>query len=307
MAATTGHLIGSATAKSPGTCGEFVQGIRDGIQFLVTCPIEMYSHAHVDALEGEGRVFGPADCQKACKAAELTLAHLNLERVDIHLSLTSDLPRGKGMASSTADVTAAICATAAAVGASLSPAEIARIALAVEPSDGTMFSGIVMFDHRKGKLLTPLGEAPPMRILVLDFGGTVDTLEYNSVDRLYALRRNESVTREAADLVMRGVRNGDIGLIGEGATISGRAHQALLLKPNLDEVIAICPTVGAVGANVAHSGTVIGLLLPNDERTVARARKAVRERFPDLENLIETRLIGGGVSVVAADAKELPT
>jgi L-threonine kinase len=33
--------------KAPGTCGEFVQGAIDGQDFLVNCPINLYSHATV--------------------------------------------------------------------------------------------------------------------------------------------------------------------------------------------------------------------------------------------------------------------
>lgn len=34
-------------ARCPGTCGEWVQGARDGVPFLIDCPIDRFSEARV--------------------------------------------------------------------------------------------------------------------------------------------------------------------------------------------------------------------------------------------------------------------
>ena len=36
-------LLGSATVRAPGVCGELAQGMIEGIHFLVTCPVDFYS------------------------------------------------------------------------------------------------------------------------------------------------------------------------------------------------------------------------------------------------------------------------
>lgn len=77
----------------------------------------------------------------------------------------------KGMASSTAEVAASIEATALALGKEINKSDVARIALSIEPTDGCFFPGIVLFDHREGKLYESLGNPPPLDTLVLDFGG----------------------------------------------------------------------------------------------------------------------------------------
>ena len=48
-------LLGSATARAPGVCGELAQGVIEGIHFLVTCPIDFYSRVKVDIYSCTGR------------------------------------------------------------------------------------------------------------------------------------------------------------------------------------------------------------------------------------------------------------
>ena len=146
----------------------------NGTHFLITCPIDMYSVATVEISRGDGGIRGPEDSPKACRAVQATLDFLGDTGVESRLSLDSRLPRGKGMASSTADVAAAVAATAAALCEELSSAQLAEIALGVEPSDGVMFPDIAIFDHREGRIARSLGRSPPMRVLILDFGGIVD-------------------------------------------------------------------------------------------------------------------------------------
>jgi L-threonine kinase len=50
-------------------------------------------------------------------------------------------------------------------------------------------------------------------------------------------------------------------LIGEAATISSIANEKVLEKPDLLAIIRCAKEAKAVGVNVAHSGTVIGILI----------------------------------------------
>ena len=88
------------------------------------------------------------------------------------------------------------------------PSEIARIALLIEPSDGVMLPGIAKFDHRQGKVADTLGSPPPMRVVALDFGGSVDTLDFNSVNREDTLRRLQPTFEEALALITHGIESG---------------------------------------------------------------------------------------------------
>ena len=67
-------------ASAPGTCGELAQGLLDGTLVMATCPIDLYAAATVTLSEGSGRVHGPANAPKACRAVALTLASLGAHR-----------------------------------------------------------------------------------------------------------------------------------------------------------------------------------------------------------------------------------
>ena len=198
------------------------------------------------------------------------------------------------MASSTADVAASIAATAAAAGRHLEPEQVAQIALGVEPSDGVMFPGISVFDHREGRIARPLGEPPPMRVLALDFGGVVDTLEFNSVARDKALKSQEPRMSEAVSLIETGLLRGNPLFIGKGATVSAIANQEVSFNPYLDDVLAFSAEVGGFGVNVAHSGTVIGILMPDQSSLVTQAAAHAWKRFDCLEATLRCRVDGRG-------------
>ncbi|MDT8901735.1 GHMP kinase [Anaeroselena agilis] len=287
----------TATVRAPGSCGELVQGTLDGVNFLITCPVDLY--AEVTVAPGPA---GPAAAgDKTVTAVLRTWDYLGVAREPFAVAARSDLPQGKGMASSSADIAAACQAAALAAGRRLAAAEIADIALAIEPTDGIFFPGIVMFDHVRGLIRRPLGAPPPMNVLIFDAGGRIDTLEFNRRADLAALNAvKEDVVRRAVDLVSRGLATGDCALIGQAATLSALANQAILAKPALPDVIAIAGRHGAVGVNTAHSGTVLGVLFPG--RPAPAAAEACRDDIvracPGLRFLGVASLISGGLTVI---------
>ncbi len=282
-------------ASAPGTCGELAQGLLDGTSVMVTCPIDLHTTATVALFEGSGRVHGPANAPKARRAVALTLASLGRTGLDARLSLEGQIPRKKGMASSTADVAAAIGAAAAALDVTLSVRRQADLALAVEPSDGVMVPGVALFDHRNGRIARSLGDPPAMRILILEFADTVDTEAFNAVDRDVELRRQAARFQEALALITAGVACADAELVGRGATESALAYQRVLPKPQLPAVLELRRAAGAMGINVAHSGTVMGLLFAEDAERGTWAARHARARLPGLLAIHSHRVIGGGV------------
>lgn len=256
-------------ARVPGACGELVQGRIGSCDFLVTCPIDLYSHVTVE-LQGvrvsrkDRNTFvgvAPKNAWKTRLAVIETLRFLGLEGGEATVRVSSDLPVAKGMASSTADISAACWATARAAGARLSPSQVARIALSIEPSDGVMFPGITLLDHRHGRCLRSLGTGPPMSILALDLGGEVDTLLFNTRSDLDELNaRKELGVAEALTTVIHGLEMCDAAMVARGATLSAVANQAIDMKPRLQEIMDLSGKCGGLGVVVAHSGTVAGIM-----------------------------------------------
>ncbi len=265
---------------------------------MVTCPIDLYSAATVVVREGTGRICGPRHCPKAVQAVALTLDRFGLDGLDVDLSLDSPIPRGKGMASSTADIVASVAATGAALGRATDAELEADIALMIEPSDGTMLPGIALFDHVQGQVRRSIGDPPPMSILVLEFDQGLDTVAFNSIDRTETLRLRSESFRESLSLIEAGVATADTELIGRGASLSASTYQDVLAKPELPQVFALADAAGAVGVNVAHSGTVAGLLFDEDAERVEWAAAQARLRLRGLRKVHRQRLIGGGVEAL---------
>ena len=268
--------------------------------FLVTCPVDFFSRVNVELFNGEPAMDQAGEYPKAVQAVSATLKHLNSQTLAARLTISNPIPRGKGMGSSSADVVGAIVATALALGRKLSPAEVAPLALSVEPTDAVMFPGIAVFDHREGRVVEQLGAPPPIEVIALDFGGTVDTLDFNQVDRRGLWKTLQSETDEALRLVRLGLHQADPKLIGQGASISSKAGQEILHKPQLDAVMDFAQSVGAVGVNVAHSGTVIGVLVDALERRGRSIFRQAREGFPEAEEVHHFRIFSGGVQVVGS-------
>lgn len=298
------RFVASGAASAPGTCGELAQGLLDGMPVMVTCPIDLFSTATVELSEGTGRVYGPGNSPKAKRAVAQSLALLGHKDTDARLHLASSIPRAKGMASSTADITAAIAATAAASRSQLSIQQQAKLALAVEPSDGVMLPGIALFDYKGGRILQSLGAPPPISFLILEFPETVDTELFHTANRHVTLERQAARFREALALITTGLERSDTELIGRGATLSALGHQGVLPKPQLSAVIALGRTAGAVGVTVAHSGTVIGVLFSEDAERVAWASDQAWKRFSGLQAVHNRRLIGSGVRQLAPENEQ---
>ncbi len=294
-----------AVAKVPCTCGELVQGMVDGRSFLVSCPIDIYSRVDVTLgfsdLPSRGGPRG-SEAQpfaKARRAVDLTLAHLGLPGTSFCLEVSCPLPPAKGFGTSTADVVGAVAATAAAAGRAISPEQVAMLAVSVEPSDSTAFPDLALFDHRAGDGFERLGPSPPLLVVVLEFEGTVDTLEYNAGLDLARLARLEHEHLGALELLRRGLRQHRLQLIGEAATASALANQQLLPKTQLDGVIALARHHGALGVCVAHSGTAMGALF--DPGEIGRAEEMIRWAGGELEGLLRgwvSRMVGGGARLL---------
>ena len=304
----SGPLLGRATVRAPGVCGELAQGMLEQHYFLVTCPIDFFARIQVELYEnGPGQdgpfIEAPANCPKAVQALEATLSYLGRKDLSGRLTVSNPIPRSKGLGSSSADVAATIAATGLALGVELVPEQVAEIAVAVEPTDGIMFPGIALFDHREGRTVENLGPPPPMEIVALDFGGTVDTLEFNRVDRRPLWQSLRKETDEALRLVRAGITAGDPAMVGRGASISAHASLEVLPRPRLSDVMAFAEEAGAVGVNVAHSGTIIGILLDALPRRGKSTFRRAQRDFPDAEEVHHFRLLGGGLQRVPDNSK----
>lgn len=243
-----------------GTFGELLQGVLpDGTAFLATLPISLGSRARFRYDR-----YGPLHVYPAHKTKSLTLARAML---DAHgdggggtLLLDSDLLVGKGLASSSADLVATARGIGAALGLDTSPTTVEDWLRPVEPTDGVMHAGVVVFEHRAVRLRAALGALPPVTVVAVDEGGHVDTVGHNRRTRHVPPGLRREYARLVDDLT-RAVRHADLRAVGAVATRSAVLNQYRLPKRNLDAMIGIAERVGAPGVVCTHSGTMLGLLL----------------------------------------------
>lgn len=253
--------------KMRGTCGELAQGFFRGEPLLITCPIEKFSTAIVSdeffGVEGLG--------SKSLAMLQKVLRRFNVKKFSFGVRLISELERGKGMASSSADLAALAQAVALSFGKKFSPAEIGQLCSEIEPTDGIFYDGIVAMNPLTGKLVKNIRAQEKFLIAVFDYGGEVDTVNFN--------RRSDFEFQILPDTI-------DFVLMKNSAL----ANQKILPKRGLEELMNFLQEIGAVGVNVAHSGTVAGIFFHADEKFVVEKISAVKKKFDFLQLLTLTRL-----------------
>lgn len=284
-----------ATALAPGTCGELMQGVVGGRDFLITSPIDLFSRVSVELHRGgEVTVAGTLDHSKVKRAVELTLQEVGWSGCGAKCTVRSPIPRSKGLASSSSDITAAIHATAEATGTALEPFTMAKIAVAIEPTDAVFFRDVVMFDHLKGSLYELLGPPPPLSFVLVDTGGEVETLKFDRAKARQNALSHERDLAQGIDLVRRGFREWRSDWVAQGAMVSTRCNQGALPKPKLEALIDATLKAGALGVNCAHSGTVLGVMFDHTKADSEVLQAAAASVMGPGAILGVHRLISGG-------------
>jgi uncharacterized protein involved in propanediol utilization len=248
--------------------GEIFQGImRDRVGSLhrcllsLPCPV-LRSDATFTSGADEIRVR-PEHKVKALRAAQLTLSCLGVSQCGGLISVLSTIPEGKGYGSSTADCVAAVRATARAFDIKLPTATVAELAVQAEvASDGIMFNRSVLFAQREGRVLhyysRPL---PPLLVIGFDTAAPndiVDTLAFPPA--AYSRTEIEKFQMLLAGLD-RAMQTQDLTLLGRVATASAEINDRFLPKQCLPEIRHLVSACGALGVAVAHSGTVVSVLI----------------------------------------------
>jgi L-threonine kinase len=278
--------------------GELVQGLREGKEVLISLPIDRYSEMEV-IWQDEERKTHENNLWKSEKALRWLLRSGDgaFSGAD-YFSPSTRIPPGKGLASSTADIAALLGALARFLGRSIREEEIARIALQVEPTDSVFFSELSIFDHLEGQVKLPLPLPRYLGVVVIELPGERETL---AIDR-EKLRENWEKHRreieEAFRLVERGLEEGDLSLVGRGATLSGQIMQEVEKEDLWDKMISISLEIGAAGVNRAHTGRALGILFDRRVYPLGEMLSRVREALKKEEVKIEVNtVISGGVRV----------
>ncbi len=247
-----------------GTFGELIQGVFGDSPFLVSLPIELKSTALFipNPKSGKISILSQSAKSKSEQACQLLLQKYNI-LAGGKLLITSDLLEGKGMASSSADLIASLRAVAHTYSLPINEIVLSEITSSIEPTDGIMYRELVAYDYINGRLIDVIGQLPKMILLGIDTGGTVESTLFNQVPKNYNYEEKHLLL-QALHLLKEGVRNKDLPNIFEAATMSAKINEKRLAKPFFEEILKITEENNG-GVVIAHSGTVIGVLLSPDK------------------------------------------
>lgn len=284
----------TAQVSVPGSCGELVQGRLHDRDVLLSCPIERRVTARVELTES-GRIIGLEQSPRAASVLGSLLRKQARPGTGARVWLDSPLPRGKGMASSTADISAVAGAALMGLGMHPSPSRVARLATRIEPADSIMYPGMVLMDRHTGHAIREFKRVPQLTLLALDPGGTVDTLAFHRHNPADTTVGDEGAFAAAVAAITDGLQSGDLKAIGTGATLSARLNQSRLPNPLLEPAERLLSDVGAYGLNVAHSGPLLALLMPSDPQRIDYARNRLRDRFGSRVAIETFTPIAGGL------------
>ena len=285
------------TTRAPGSCGEWIQGIYRGRPCLVSCPIDLY--ARVTITDAPQRIELPP---KAMDLIDYFLWRYGLsEKVirRLNIELDSEIPRGKGMASSTADLAALAGALSAFFDMHLDASEIAELCIAVEPSDNIMFPTLNLFNFVDGGVLKTFRHNLQAAIFVIDFKGTVDTVGFKGQRQIYTAR-DQAKFAGIFETFQRGLGRRNLQTVGNATTKSALLNQKVLEKPYLPLLIDLSSRFGGQGVVIGHSGTVVGIL--HEPGRLARddlMRELLKHISADeIESTFERRVVPGGVQLL---------
>lgn len=280
----------------PASCGEFVQGIIDDEEYLCSYAIDMYSKVYIE----EKLVDINLGRYKSRLAIEKVFEKFNLPKKytkNISLNINSKIPVGKGMASSTADIGATIKATLSLIDKDLSSEEISKLAAEIEPTDSMFIDKNSIFNPLNGTVIKYLGNLTNAKVVILEPNKVLDTMKIRLRQDYNKLKvENKEVIKKSFALLEEGLKKNNLSLVGEACTLSSLANENIEKKEYLNEIIKISKKYGAYGVNIAHSGTVVGILIDKSMNDKKMIDALCESNINSVYNKIYTQnIINGGI------------
>lgn len=250
----------------PGSMGEILQGKLQGMDVLLSCPINLFTKV---------RVF---ECNDAIKKYDYKKSNVFMKNIleawdyknyydNLDIDIISNIPIGKGFASSTADLCGVYHSLLKLFKKDFNEQELIRECIKIEPTDSIVFNKLTIFDYKNGIYSKTLGSYKLFYILVFEGNNMVSTIEFNK-----QVKEPLETVDNLLELVLKGI-NEDIKYIGEAATESIIKNFKRLSYNIFSEVNRIREKTGGLGIIGAHSGNALGIIY-DDERLLNAALKS---------------------------------
>ena len=241
--------------------GELMQGILpDRSPFLISgLPSRTFFS---EAILEDGRDFSSGLPPKAQQAVDLFYSICPIPRTTRPgILLRSNIPPGKGLSSSSADILSVLYVLNDHWQMYFSPAQLYSIAARVEPTDPCLSDDTVIFKQQTG-ITDQVLSLPPLAMIWFDAAPhrQVNTLE---VQRLY----DQDAPGFFHSLLFKFLQSAaaaDYAGLFDCITRSALYNQSIISLPRFGEYYQLAASSQA-GLMVAHSGTIIGLLTRPEE------------------------------------------
>lgn len=251
--------------RYPGSVGEIIQGKYNGIDVLLSCPINLYTEI---ILSDEKERDNEREYIKSYRFIDNILDKWGYRNWKIALSINSTIPKGKGFASSTADLSAIYNGLLRLTDRKFNEEELIKNCLKIEPTDSIIFDKATIFDYKEGKVIEKVGNYFKFHVLCFIGENVVDTVEYNSKE-LQPLKKIDDLLGELREAF----EDKDIKKLAKVSTESIIRNQHRLKYNILVEVLEINNLLGGLGIIGAHSGDMLGIIFDNiDEEKMKRIK-----------------------------------
>lgn len=249
-----------ATFSYPGSLGEIIQGSMQIQDILVSCPINLYTKIKVFESIKPNYKFKH---QKTLEFLRNILTSWGYERYEkaLDFNIISQIPKGKGFASSTADLCACYNALLKLFNRQFDEGELIKECIKIEPTDSILFKEMTLFDYKTGNFYEVLGSYLKFNILVFEGSNIINTIEFNKK----ALMPQNNI-EDLIPTLKVGVSDKDIKKIGAVSTESIIRNQHRLKYEFLKDIIDLSNKNGGLGLIGAHSGDCLGIIFEDEEK-----------------------------------------
>lgn len=240
--------------RYPGSLGEIIQGRAYGKELLLSCPVNLFTSVKVF------ESFLPVHRNKYPKCKMFMKNTLeswgykgNYDELDIEIK--SEIPIGKGFASSTADITALYLSLLKLFKREYDQQELIRHAIDIEPTDSIIFPRMTLFDYKNGNFQEILGSYIEFYVLAFEGQKVVDTVDFN--------KNVQFALADIDDLIpnlKHAIREGNIGQLANVSSESILRNQYRLSYNILPIIKEIQNKTGGIGIIGAHSGDFLGII-----------------------------------------------
>ncbi|MBN2898051.1 MAG: hypothetical protein JXO44_04660 [Clostridia bacterium] len=249
--------------RTPASCGELIQGFYGKQEMLISYPINLFSEVTFSrGKQSDGEALG----WKAEKAVQLFFEETGADRHlldQYHVTVMNNIPVGKGMASSTADICGVLKGLCHLYELELAEEEVARLCCLVEPTDSTVFQSLTLFDHINGIKMESFDWQLECDVLVLEPDYQINTTDFRRANKEQIMRKNHD--SKALELFRAAVEAKCYYKLCESTYLSAKENQEILEKPYLEELYHMALEHNCYGINVAHSGSIVAILFDRNK------------------------------------------